>query len=545
MQSSLLRYLVLLIAAGAVSAALASFEWLGGISLNPFMAAFAACLSGIVVSALARGKGGSDTDAFAEKVGEEIDHLMIGAAETSYFVDSIKKKVDQDLHTTENIVDGAHQTAQATEQIAVNAERASKVAADVKSESVSGRAEVDQGLRQISNARADAQTASGMMGKLQDKARRIHGITEVINEIAARTNLLALNAAIEAARAGEHGRGFAVVAGEVRQLAQRTKSATDDIGVMVREINEEAERAATGMGTLTDKVMEAAQNVEKVHGFLGNIERLAGASQAEIEEIAAASREHVATTRRISEGILRIRDGMLATEAELPLASKSAMELTERAEGLFASATECHAKTSHDEIRAIAQQAASEVGKLFEQAIAGGQITEAALFDRSYKPIPHTNPPKHKTAFDAFTDRMLPAIQEPILEKMPRVAYAGAVDNNGYFPTHNRKFSRPLTGDYDTDLVNNRTKRIFNDRTGSRCGSNTQPFLLQTYKRDTGEVMHDLSVPIYVNGKHWGGFRIGYRSAAPAQQAAGLATVVNLQPALAAPVPGRKIAAAR
>ena len=105
------------------------------------------------------------------------------------------------------------------------------------------------------------------MAQLQDKARRIHGITEVITEIAARTNLLALNAAIEAARAGEHGRGFAVVAGEVRQLAQRTKSATDDIGQMVREINEEAERAAGGMASLTDKVTEAAQNAGQCARF--------------------------------------------------------------------------------------------------------------------------------------------------------------------------------------------------------------------------------------------------------------------------------------
>jgi methyl-accepting chemotaxis protein len=166
-------------------------------------------------------------------------------------------------------------------------------------------------------------------------------------------------------------------------------------------------------------------------------------------------------------------------------------------------------------MRMIAEQGAMEVGKLFEQSIASGQISEAALFDRNYKPIPNTNPQKHTTAFDAFTDRVLPAIQERILESMPQLAYAGAVDNNGYFPTHNRKFSKPLTGDYETDLVNNRSKRIFNDRTGTRCGSNTKPFLLQTYKRDTGEVMHDLSVPIYVNGRHWGGFRIGYRSFAP------------------------------
>ncbi|MGC7974489.1 methyl-accepting chemotaxis protein, partial [Salmonella enterica] len=83
----------------------------------------------------------------------------------------------------------------------------------------------------------------------------------------------ALNAAIEAARAGEQGRGFAVVAGEVRQLAQRTKEATDDIGVMVRAITEEAERAETGMNSLSSRVLEAAQNVEKVHGLLNSIER--------------------------------------------------------------------------------------------------------------------------------------------------------------------------------------------------------------------------------------------------------------------------------
>ncbi len=519
-ERQLVRYLAVGVAAiGAGVLAAAALEWAAGPA--PLLSALGASLVTVAISFLAnRKKGGSATD-LLEQMGVEVDHIMIGAAETSYFVDSIKKKVDADLQTTEDIVGRAEQTAQTTEQIAVNAERASKVAADVRSESVAGRAEVDQGLQQISNARVDAQAASKMMSQLQERSRRIHVITEVINEIAARTNLLALNAAIEAARAGEHGRGFAVVAGEVRQLAQRTKSATDDIGVMVREINEEAERAAAGMAALTGKVSEAAQNVERVHSFLGNIERSAGVSESEIQKIAGASREHVETTHVIAEAISRIRDGMLATEEELPRAAKSAMVLSERGETLFDALSHSNAKTSHDAIRGVAQRAAREVGKLFEQAIAGGQISEAALFDRSYKPIPNTNPPKHATAFDAFTDRVLPALQEQILEQMPQLAYAGAVDNNGYFPTHNRKFSKPLTGNYDTDLVNNRTKRIFNDRTGARCGSNTKPFLLQTYKRDTGEVMHDLSAPIYVNGRHWGGFRIGYRSSEPVARPAG------------------------
>jgi len=476
-----------------------------------------AVVLGLAGFALAQRRAQPGEGQLVDKISGEIDHIMIGAAETSFFVDTIKTKISKDVVAADRIAASAEQNAATTEQIAANAERASAIAAEVRTESVSGRSEVDRGLQQIGQARTDALSASSMMAQLQEKSLRIHGITEVISEIAARTNLLALNAAIEAARAGEQGRGFAVVAGEVRQLAQRTKEATDDIGVMVRAITEEAERAATGMNSLSSRVLEAAQNVEKVHGLLNSIERSSSQSQEQIEEIAVASREHVQTTQEIAEAITDIRNGMLHTDQELPRVAASAMVLSERAEAVFEAIIDGGARSGHDDIRVAATGAAQAVGKLFENAIRSGQISEAALFDRTYKPIPNTSPQKHSSQFDGFTDRVLPAIQEALLASMPQLAYAGAVDNNGYFPTHNKKFSQPLTGDYDTDLVNNRTKRIFSDRTGKRCGANTRPFLLQTYKRDTGEVMHDLSVPIYVNGKHWGGFRVGYRSShAPA-----------------------------
>lgn len=494
-----------------------------------------AVLLGLAGFALAQRRKQPGTGQLVDKISGEIDHIMIGAAETSFFVDTIKNKISKDVVAADRIAASAEQNAATTEQIAANAERASSIAAEVRTESVSGRSEVDRGLQQIGQARTDALSASSMMAQLQEKSRRIHGITEVISEIAARTNLLALNAAIEAARAGEQGRGFAVVAGEVRQLAQRTKEATDDIGVMVRAITEEAERAASGMNSLSSRVLEAAQNVEKVHGLLNSIERSASQSQEQIEEIAVASREHVQTTQEIAEAITDIRNGMLQTDGELPRVAASAMVLSERAEVVFEAIIDGGARSGHDDIRVAATAAAQAVGKLFEASIRSGQISEAALFDRSYKPIPNTSPQKHSSQFDGFTDRVLPAIQEGLLASMPQLAYAGAVDNNGYFPTHNKKFSQPLTGDYDTDLVNNRTKRIFSDRTGKRCGANTKPFLLQTYRRDTGEVMHDLSVPIYVNGKHWGGFRVGYRSShAPAQAAPAAATAA----AIAAPAPG-------
>ena len=511
-RTQLVRWLFVTVGAVLSSVVLGlCLHWMTDGAAGVVTIAVLATIVGIVFSLLFA-KMADAGQLFSNEVGGEIDHIMIGAAETAFFVDSIKKKVDQDIMTTNDIMSSFASNTSSIEQIAANAERASTVAAEVRRESVSGRAEVDRGLQQINLAREDAVAASNMMAELQAKSRHIHDITEIINEIAARTNLLALNAAIEAARAGEHGRGFAVVAGEVRQLAQRTKSATDDIGVVAREINEQAERAAAGMKALTVKVTDAARNVEQVHTQLETIERAAGASQDEVAQIAAASHEQVATTQLIGAALSTIHDGMLSNEADLPLAANSAMNLSERAENIINALAQANIRTAHDAIRAIASQAASDVGKLFTDAIASGQITQAALFDRQYTPIANTNPQKHATSFDAFTDRVLPQLQEAILVASPHLAYAGAVDNNGYFPTHNRKFSQRLTGNYEKDLVNNRSKRIFNDRTGARCGSSTKNFLLQTYKRDTGEVMHDLSVPIYVYGKHWGGFRIGYHS---------------------------------
>ncbi|PLY41053.1 chemotaxis protein [Janthinobacterium sp. ROICE36] len=512
LQHQLVRFLVFTILAMAVACCLAYLLLLSGGDHPYLIACVAAAIGAALLAFAGRPRGEPGLHQFADTVGKAIDAIMIGAAETSYFVDSVKQKVELDVRTASDIADSSAQNAAMTEKIAANAERAAKVAAGVRVESVAARAEVDQGLHRINKAREEAQGASSTMLSLQDKSKRITGFTEAISDISARTNLLALNAAIEAARAGEHGRGFAVVAGEVRQLAQRTKEASDEISVMVREINEQSEKAACGMTTLAAGVTEAACNVESVHASLSHIEESSGVSEEAIGQIARASREHVDTTQLIADAILQIRDSMLSTNAELPRATQSAMALAERAEVIASALGESSVATPHDEIRAAAQRAAREVGKLFEQAIASGRITREALFDRHYRPIPNTNPPKHNTKFDAFTDKVLPDVQEGVLVALPHLAYAGAVDNNGYFPTHNKKFSQPLTGDYATDIVNNRTKRIFSDRTGKRCGSNTKPFLLQTYKRDTGEVMHDLSVPIHVDGKHWGGFRIGYRS---------------------------------
>lgn len=153
---------------------------------------------------------------------------------------------------------------------------------------------------------------------------------------------------------------------------------------------------------------------------------------------------------------------------------------------------------------------ARQYGDFFDNAIDGGQLTVADVFDRAYQEIrgyDFADKPKFHTRYDAFTDRGVLVFQDKFLEHKDFL-FAVGVDENGYLPTHNTRFQLPVTGDPAKDLAGNRTKRMFDDPVGIAAARNTEPTLVQVYARDTGETMWDVSAPIYVKGKHWGGFRV-------------------------------------
>ncbi len=93
---------------------------------------------------------------------------------------------------------------------------------------------------------------------------------------------------------------------------------------------------------------------------------------------------------------------------------------------------------------------------------------------------------------------------------MPGGVYTLAVDVNGYLPSHHAQCSQPLTGDNQTDLLQSQDRRIYsNVESEVRRAQNTRPFLQQTDARDTGEILSEISLPIYIDGRHWGGCIIG------------------------------------
>jgi methyl-accepting chemotaxis protein len=163
------------------------------------------------------------------------------------------------------------------------------------------------------------------------------------------------------------------------------------------------------------------------------------------------------------------------------------------------------------EMLGLAQDFAARCTQQLEAWIAKKEVTSDQLFANLYYPMAKTDPPKFTTDWDRLSDRDIQAIEEAVLGRSPTILFAVLVDRQGYLPTHNLKFSMPLTGNLANDLVNNRTKRLFSDRTGLAAARSEAPFLIQRYLRDTGEVLVDLSVPVVVQGVHWGAVRIGYR----------------------------------
>lgn len=453
-----------------------------------------------------------DTPDFSESVSRYGGDIAISAAEVSFAADQLQRKIHDELRDTEQLIQSTDMIRDSIVQIVEQTNQAAKTSSQAKQSNQKGKEALAQILPQMEGTLKQTSENSELVAQLEAKSGEIESVTRVISDIAEQTNLLALNAAIEAARAGEQGRGFAVVADEVRALAAKTSNATEQIGNTVVEINKEIKQTVSNSNALSDTIGESTRLIQTIDQDLSEIFQLSDQIQLSISDIATSVEANSQGIHQISDILQQTSERLADNEHDISGISQRSLALSETAEQIYEAIGEQGLSGVHQQALTEAQQASVAIQQCFEQAIQSGQIRESDLFDHHYQPIANTNPQKHSSRFDQFTDRVLPDIQEPILQRQQHFAYAGAVDVNGYFPTHNKRYSQPLTGDYQTDLVNNRTKRIFSDRTGSRCGSNTRPMLLQTYKRDTGEVMHDLSVPIMVNGKHWGGFRIGYRS---------------------------------
>ena len=356
-------------------------------------------------------------------------------------------------------------------------------------------------------------------GRLSDFSHALGQIGRVagdISAIAKQTNLLALNATIEAARAGDAGKGFAVVAGEVKALANQTGAATRQIDDTLKSLFGKADDIARDIGTGVEKAEAVNTGAETIGTLIGSMQDtlagLGGRASAIVDGAHAVERTCMTFDQRTTD----LARSTELSNRDLTASADRLSGLRGMAEQILAISAEAGVETVDTPFIDRAQRTAAGIGAALEAAVDRGDITVPELFDDRYQPVPGSDPEQVTAAFTALTDRLLPAIQEALLVEDNRILFCAAVDRNGYLPTHNRKFSMPQGRDPVWNNANCRNRRIFNDRVGLAAGRNTHPFLLQTYRRDMGGgdfvMMKDLSAPILVKGRHWGGFRIGYKT---------------------------------
>ena len=404
----------------------------------------------------------------------------------------------------------SEEIAATAKQVSDNAGRVETLADNAAASSSEGQSAVANAVEGMARLKDQVQSIAEAMLDLGENSQKIGGIIDIIDEISDQTNLLSLNAAIEAAGAGEAGKRFSIVANEVRRLADRTADATNQVKVLIVQI----QQATNGTIMLTE---EGTKGVDAASGLVANIsEALEKISLAVAETTNAASeiklmtQQQTTASEQMTETIVEVRDVAIQVATSSQETTQSISELTglaERLQDLVEEDLLARAK-------AQAQTGARELERVLTAAVDSGRFSLEDIFDEDYQLIPDTDPKKYHTKYDRYLDETIQDFEDGMLDDS-HVSFAVLVDRNGYLPTHNRKYSKPLTGDLQKDKVGNRTKRLFNDPVGLAAahynGADGKGYLQQVYERDTGEKMWDISAPVFVKGRHWGGFRLGYQ----------------------------------
>ncbi|MGC5325926.1 methyl-accepting chemotaxis protein [Brevibacillus sp. SYSU BS000544] len=222
----------------------------------------------------------------AEQVAASAEELMASSLQTS-------KATEQITSSMMEMSSGIEEISASTNEVTVASNDALKVAKE-------GNESIHQAIKQMNAISTTVNDLAKSVKGMGEQSTEIGQIVQVINGIAAQTNLLALNAAIEAARAGEHGRGFAVVADEVRKLAEQSSRSTEQIGKIIASIQHLTDDAVRSMEKSLNEVNTGINLVEQSGENFGKIQESVQSVATLMMECSAASEQMAASTEEVS-----------------------------------------------------------------------------------------------------------------------------------------------------------------------------------------------------------------------------------------------------
>jgi methyl-accepting chemotaxis protein len=219
-------------------------------------------------------------------------------------------------------------------EITQSAQMAADAASTADDEVLNGSQIVSQTHAAMGELVETMMNVSQTIANLEAETESVGSILDVIRGIADQTNLLALNAAIEAARAGEQGRGFAVVADEVRSLASRTQQSTEEIQVMISNLQNEAKKSVESMKSSMTSVEQTAEKTEQTGEALEQISQSVGTIKDMNVQIASASEEQNVVSQQISQSVQHVNEKAHETMTGAEQAASIANSLSQTANEL-------------------------------------------------------------------------------------------------------------------------------------------------------------------------------------------------------------------
>jgi len=369
------------------------------------------------------------------------------------------------------------------------------------------RAELAEADARMTEAGRRLLDFGALVARLNEKSERIGAVTQLIEGIANQTQLLALNATIEAAHAGRKGQGFAVVAGEVGKLSDRVQAAANEISMNLGDMLQDMAGTGLGIRGLTEDFQGTSAILDRASEHFGRLVLDFEENTGQLASAAGAVASIEGTTGAIHLQACDIRSLSQSAEQRLGEATHCSGEMNFSTEKLLEWVSRF--RTGQSELETVIRRATH-----WRDAMAA-RLQDLAgrfdLFDRDYRPVPATDPQKYLTSYaEALAAELQPVFDQARADLGS--IYAVALDVNGYLASHHSDASRPMTGDPRTDLLNSRHQRIyFTVETEKRRARNVETFLFQTYMRDTGEILNDLSMPIHLQGRHWGAMVAGFK----------------------------------
>jgi methyl-accepting chemotaxis protein len=270
------------------------------------------------------------------KIRGATESLATSSEELSATARSLDEGSESQNQQVEQAAGAMTEMSQTTEEVARNASDTAQAAKSMKDLALSGKKIVHASGSELSGFVHSVNDSCQQIEALGKSSEEIHNIVDLIKEIADQTNLLALNAAIEAARAGEQGRGFAVVADNVRELAEKTVVAADDIAVMVGKMRSEIFKSVdsmnvqkTSVGRVADQVEETSTAIDGLVNYVEQVSDMVSRIATAVEEQAATSNEVTRNMENIATVTRQLRGSSAGTRQTAEELSKIASDLNQ------------------------------------------------------------------------------------------------------------------------------------------------------------------------------------------------------------------------